>query len=100
MQDIYLKMASVIGNVLKQRSNQVIRVKGCPVSVAEQTLYLSLLGKVKNPYLDPSSVIPFVRSWFDWRFAKLFRWLLRIPYQRDLGPGERGSAAPGYIETA
>jgi len=100
MQDIYLKMASVIGNVIRQRKNQVIRVQGCPVSVAEQTLYLSLLGKVKNPYLDPSSVIPFVRSWFAWRFAKLFRWIRRIPYQRDLGADERGDAASGYIETA
>jgi hypothetical protein len=97
MQDIYLKMAAVVGNVIRRRKEDVIRVQGCPVSVAEQTLYLAILGGVKNPYLDPRTVVPFMSSWIAWRFNKVVRWLLRIPYQKDLPADQRGEAAPRYL---
>jgi uncharacterized protein (DUF362 family) len=97
MQDIYLKMAAVVGNVIRRRKEDVVRVQGCPVSVAEQTLYLAILGGVKNPYLDPRTVVPFMSSWIAWRFTKVVRWLMRIPYQKDLPADQRGDAAPHYV---
>jgi len=97
MQDIYLKMAAVARNVFRRRKETVVQVEGCPVSVAEQTLYLAILGKVKNPYLDPATVVPFMSAWLAWRFNKIVRWFRRIPYQRDLPTEQRGNAAPRYL---
>lgn len=92
MKDIYLKMGSVLANIFRSRNAAAIRVGGCPVSVAEQTLYLAQLGGVKNPYLQPSLAIPFVGAWFGWRWVKFTRWLRGIPYQKALPDGQRGRA--------
>ena len=35
----------------------VIRLEGCPVSVAEQVLALVTIGKLKNPYFDPKNMV-------------------------------------------
>jgi len=99
MKDIYLKMFSVLKNIFSSRKSQVVRVQGCPVSVAEQTLYLAQLGGVKNPYLKPSLAIPFVYSWFAWRFAQLGRWLRGIPYQARLPSSERGAAQSTWVKS-
>lgn len=92
MKDIYLKMASVLATIFRSRKQQAIRVGGCPVSVAEQTLYLAQLGGVKNPYLQPSLAIPFVSAWFGWRWVQFTRWLRGIPYQKTMHESLRGRA--------
>jgi hypothetical protein len=85
-------MGSVFATIFRSRKQQAIRVGGCPVSVAEQTLYLAQLGGVQNPYLKPNLAIPFVSAWFGWRWVQFTRWLRGIPYQKALPEGHRGLA--------
>ncbi|MEC7241202.1 MAG: DUF362 domain-containing protein [Myxococcota bacterium] len=98
MTDIFVKMLVVLRNIFRRRKSQVVRVGGCPVSVAEQTLYVAQLGGVKNPYIQPSLARPFVASWIAWRFNQFTRWVRGAPYQRALGPDERGEAAGNWVE--
>jgi hypothetical protein len=57
--DIYAKMLHVTSKLARQKDGEPIRLEGCPVSVAEQALALVSLGKLKNPYLDPSQAVRF-----------------------------------------
>jgi len=49
----------------------VLRVSGCPVSIAELILLVWNLGGGKNPYFAPSVSIPFVPSYFSFLGHKL-----------------------------
>jgi hypothetical protein len=72
--DVVNKMIRVVVNRLRQLGQPAIRVRGCPVSVAEHTLYLSLLGKTRNPYLAPSIAFPFA---YYYLVSKLATWWKR-----------------------
>jgi uncharacterized protein (DUF362 family) len=98
MKDIYLKMISVFANIFRNRKSQIIRVGGCPVSVAEQTLYLAELGGLKNPFFQPRLAVPFVSAWVGWRLSQFGRWLRGIPYQTELPESARGEAAAKWVE--
>ncbi len=63
--DIFSKMLSVEKVWFQNRNEQVIRILGCPVSVAEQVLLLVKLGKLKNPYFDPNEVMNFSNCYFS-----------------------------------
>lgn len=63
-EDVVQKMIKVALNVIRHRKDPVIRVRGCPVSVAENVLYVSFLGKVTNPYLHPKILFAFIYYWF------------------------------------
>ena len=89
--DIYAKMLSVTSKLAK--SGDVIRLEGCPVSVAEQVLALVSLGKTKNPYLAGSEVLRFSKAYFGWKGAALAKRIGGTPYQIP-GPCSRGEAAP------
>jgi uncharacterized protein (DUF362 family) len=89
--DIFVKMAQTLGSTLGKAD--VIRIAGCPVSVSEQVLLLIKLGKLDNPYFDPSQAIPFTNAYFSWRTHTLLQRLLGTPYQIP-GPTERGEARP------
>ena len=97
--DIFVKMGKMTGKLWNagkgkgREGKNVIRMEGCPVSVAEQVLLLVKLGKLKNPYFDMDQATPFVSSYFGWRIHELMRRMLRMPYQL---PGEslRGAARP------
>ena len=67
--DIFVKMAKM--EALFYSSGDVMRVKGCPVSVAEQVLILVKVGKLKNPYFDLKEAIPFTSCYLSWRTQKL-----------------------------
>lgn len=88
--DIYKKMATVTYRMFKARNKSYVRLRGCPVSVAEQVLALVNLSGVKNPYLDRNNVISFNKAYLGWRLAVLRK---RRPYQKP-GPCSRGQAAP------
>jgi uncharacterized protein (DUF362 family) len=90
--DIFAKMASVERSWFRTRNDQVLEIRGCPVSVAEQVLLLVKLGKLKSPYLDPSQIGPFVSCYLSARTQKALRGLRREPYNTP-GPAKRGSAA-------
>jgi uncharacterized protein (DUF362 family) len=74
-------------------AGDVIRMEGCPVSVAEQVLMLVNLGNLKNPFFDPEQAIPFANAYFSWRTHELTRRLMRAPYQQS-GEAKRGAARP------
>jgi len=73
--DVVAKMISTYRNIFRYRGQQVIRVKGCPVSVAENVLYISWLGKVVNPYLHPKIFFNFS---FYWAIAKIVKFWHRL----------------------
>jgi uncharacterized protein (DUF362 family) len=89
-EDIFKKMIVVNAHMFKNKRNSHMRLRGCPVSVAEQVLALVNLSGVKNPYFDRKEVIGFLRGYAAWRFAMLRK---RRPYQKP-GPASRGEAAP------
>jgi uncharacterized protein (DUF362 family) len=91
--DIYAKMASVTTKMALSRNKQVLRLEGCPVSVAEQVLALVGLSEVKNPYFDPRQVVEFNKAYVAWRASTVAKRLRGIPYQRP-GLAERGDGAP------
>ena len=93
---IYSKMARVFGHLFRRRKKQVVRAKGCPVSVAEQALYIINVGKTKNPYLDPSSAFRFNMAFIAWKVVTFFQRLFGKKYQmRALPESERGRAPHG-----
>ncbi len=96
MSGIYAKLATVTANLFKRRKSQVVRVKGCPVSVAEQTMYIAQVGKTKNPYLDPGRAFTFNLAYAMWKLVSLFRRLIGKKYQvAALPESERGKAPHG-----
>ena len=90
--DIFAKMAKVTFKTAGKRGG-VVRVAGCPVSVAEQLLTLVNIGKLPNPYVDPSQAIPFTSAYLSWRTRTLMHRVLGQPYQKA-GPTERGASRP------
>lgn len=92
-ENIYKKMASVNWKMFRERNKQAFRIAGCPVSVAEQVLMLVNIGKLKNPYLDPSQAIAFNHAYFSTRVRATLNRLTGKPYQRP-GKALRGAARP------
>lgn len=76
--DVVAKAWGVVGNLIRHRGEQAVRVPGCPVSVAELVLYLSFVGGTKNPYLDPAIFLRFV---YYWALAKVMYYLKRIQHK-------------------
>ncbi|MEZ4297517.1 MAG: DUF362 domain-containing protein [Polyangiaceae bacterium] len=91
--DIFAKMVSVTAKLATSRSDQTLRLQGCPVSVAEQVLALVGLGKLKNPYLAPDQIVEFNKAYMGWRGAQIANRLRGQKYQVH-GPSTRGDAAP------
>jgi len=89
--DIFVKMGKVEKKFFSERDDQVIELRGCPVSVAEQVLALVKLGDLKSPYLDPKEVTTFMPAYFSWRTQQAINKVRRIPYQQP-GPAMRGAA--------
>ena len=92
-QDIFGKMVHVTTDMFRHRKDQVIRLEGCPVSVAEQVLALVSVGGLKNPYLDPGTSIPFTSAYLSTRLHKAIRRLQGQVYNQP-GPVARGAARP------
>jgi hypothetical protein len=86
-------MLKVTQKLRDHRDVQVIRFEGCPVSVAEQVLFLVQLGGLKNPYFDMAQVFQFNKAYLQWRSAVAFRRAIGVPYQKK-GPTYRGDAKP------
>jgi uncharacterized protein (DUF362 family) len=71
--DVVGKMVGVARNLVRHRGQTVIRVPGCPVSVAENVLYTSWLGKVTNPYFHHQIVFGFSYYWMVSKLARARR---------------------------
>jgi hypothetical protein len=89
-QDIFAKLATAKSKI----SGDVIRLEGCPVSVAEQVLALVNLSDVKNPYYDPQNMMTFSRGYLGWKARVTLNKLQRRRYQQNGTFRERGQAAP------
>ncbi len=76
---IFVKMAKVFWQLFRRRSDRVLRIPGCPVSVAENTLLLASLGGTRNPYFVPASVVPFMRAYVTSKTVRFFRRLAGMP---------------------
>lgn len=92
-QDIFAKIGSMTWRFAGTKPGDVIRLAGCPVSVAENVLALVKLGKLKNPYFDPGQAIAFGNAYFSWRTHKLLN-RLRGQVDQQAGPTVRGDARP------
>jgi uncharacterized protein (DUF362 family) len=91
--DIYAKMKDVNQKLWSSRNESVVRLEGCPVSVAEQLFALVVLGKAKNPYLEPSEAVAFNRAYLGWKAATALKRLRGERYQQP-GACHRGEAMP------
>lgn len=91
--DIYAKMLQVMAQVQAAEHKPYLRLAGCPVSVSELILALSLLGGVNNPYLSPQEAVRFTSHYLR-RAASLLG--KRLGGQAGLVQafGERGAARP------
>jgi uncharacterized protein (DUF362 family) len=93
-EDVFGKIGRVAWNWARHASRKdVLRLQGCPVSVAEQILMLVSAGRLNNPYLDPQQNIPFVTCYLSWRTRSLLQKVIGSPYQ-VAGPTRRGRARP------
>jgi len=91
--DIYKKMVEVTLKMRALRHNDVLRLPGCPVSVAEQVLALVKMGNLKNPYLDPKQALGFTSCYLSWRTRLAMRALIGRKYNLP-GPVRRGASRP------
>jgi len=89
-QDIFAKLATA----KKKLEDDVVRLEGCPVSVAEQVLALVSVSGTKNPYTDRSNMVTFARSYLGWKARVALNRLQRKRYQQNGTFRERGQAAP------
>ncbi|HEY5945977.1 MAG TPA: DUF362 domain-containing protein [Kofleriaceae bacterium] len=89
-EDIFVKLSKAGA---KMRGD-VIRLEGCPVSVSEQVLALVAIGKLNNPFLDPSQATTFTRGYLGWKSRVILNKLQRKRYQKNGAFNERGEAAP------
>ncbi|MEO7329072.1 MAG: DUF362 domain-containing protein [Minicystis sp.] len=91
--DIFAKMVTVTAKLALTKGDDVLRLEGCPVSVAEQVLALVALAKTNNPYLAGEEVVRFSLGYAAWRGTMLAKRLKGQAYQVP-GPCHRGEAAP------
>jgi uncharacterized protein (DUF362 family) len=89
-QDIFAKLATAKGKL----GGDVIRLEGCPVSVAEQVLALVHISGAKNPYYDRQNMVTFGRAYLGWKARVTLNKLQRRRYQQNGTFLERGQAAP------
>lgn len=89
-EDIFVKLSKAGA---KMRGD-VVRLEGCPVSVSEQVLALVSVGRLNNPFLDPSQASTFTRGYLGWKSRVILNKLQRKRYQKNGTFTERGEAAP------
>lgn len=93
--DIYRKMLSVMTQVQAAADKPYLRLAGCPVSVSELILALSMIGGVNNPYLSPEEAVRFTRQYVSRAGAIALRRLSGEPSLKS-GQTPRGTAAPRF----
>ena len=91
--DLYAKMVSVTARLASHRNKQVMRMNGCPVSVAEQVLALVAISGAKNPYFEKSEILKFNKAYIAWRAVMAGKRLRGQKYQ-VAGPTTRGDGRP------
>nr|HEX4314054.1 DUF362 domain-containing protein [Kofleriaceae bacterium] len=90
--DVFVKLASARKRL--SSGGDVVRLEGCPVSVAEQVLALVQIAGLKNPYYDPENMVTFGRAYLGWKSRVMLNRLQRKRYQQNGAFAQRGQAAP------
>ncbi|MEL6181370.1 MAG: DUF362 domain-containing protein, partial [Myxococcota bacterium] len=90
--DIFAKMIAMTAKSFLNRDD-IMRITGCPVSVAEQVLLLVYEGGLNNPYFDPKNTLQFTNCYLSWRVRTAIKRLTGQPYNKP-GPNTRGKARP------
>jgi uncharacterized protein (DUF362 family) len=80
--DLVAKILKVLLLWIRSIGKQTIRVTGCPVSVAENVLFISALGRTKLPYLDRYIFFNYVYNYIAYNLVRFFRVTLRAPWRR------------------
>jgi uncharacterized protein (DUF362 family) len=88
-EDIVAKQLKTRSLLKEYEGKPYMRMKGCPVSVAEQVQALVALGGLE----DPSKSWDGIKSYISWRSRTLLKRVSGRPYQIP-GPTQRGEAAP------
>lgn len=91
--DVFVKMAKVYHRFARARGEDVMVVRGCPVSVAESVLVLVKQGHLRNPIFDPEYSFGFINCYLSWRTRQAIQRLFGVGYQQA-GPTARGAARP------
>jgi uncharacterized protein (DUF362 family) len=88
-EDIVGKMKKMRKTLNESKGSQVMRLTGCPVSVAEQMWALIAIGGLKNPTRDFEGM----KNYLTWKSRMALKKLGGHKYQIN-GPTQRGEAAP------
>jgi len=81
--DLLAKIVKFFWLWFRHRGQQVIRVPGCPVSVAENVLFVSALGHTKMPYLDRHIFVSFAYNYVIFHIVRFFRVTLGGLFRRQ-----------------
>lgn len=81
--DLLSKIFKFLRLWISHRGKQVIRVPGCPVSVAENALFIATLGRTKNPYLDRRIFVRFAYRYVIFNVARFFHVTLGGLFRRS-----------------
>ncbi len=77
--DLLAKILGYAAQRLRAGRQQVIRVKGCPVSVAETIFWIGDLGHTRIPYLEPDIVFKFAYHYVILQFKRFWGQRIRPP---------------------
>ena len=69
--DMITKIGRAIAHASLKSRSRWIRLKGCPVSVAEHVHYFSTLGRIPNPMFDPKLLVPVTVDYAKMRTGRL-----------------------------
>lgn len=81
--DLLAKILKFFRLWISHRGKQVVRVPGCPVSVAENVLFVSALGRTKMPYLDRHIFVRFAYQYVIFNVVRFFRVTLGGLFRRQ-----------------
>ncbi len=71
--DLLAKILKFFWLWIRHRGKQVVRVPGCPASVAENVLFVSALGRTKMPYLNRRIFARFTYEYIIFNVVRFFR---------------------------
>jgi len=92
-QGIYPKMWKVSKAMRKSKNDQIMRMAGCPVSVAEQVLMLVKHANLKNPYFDPRQAVAFNQAYISSSTRLIMKRIFGVKYNKP-GANHRGMSRP------
>jgi hypothetical protein len=88
-EDIVFKVRKTTKLLKEAEGQPALRLKGCPVSVAEQLMVLARVAGAVDPVKDRSGI----GSYLKWKSVMAMKALVGHKYQVH-GTAERGDAAP------